>query len=101
MAAPASAADMPARTYQAPPPMAIPVLYDWSGFYIGLNGGWGQATIVGIFLPRLARWYVTGAPTLLEEFSVDSSAIAGKVGIGCSVWKRRATGRTSAARVSV
>jgi outer membrane immunogenic protein len=23
--------------------MAIPVLYDWSGFYIGLNGGWGQA----------------------------------------------------------
>ena len=43
MAAPAVAADLPARTYtKAPPPMAAP-MYDWSGFYIGANGGWGEA----------------------------------------------------------
>ncbi len=42
MAAPAVAADMPARTYtKAPPPVIAPV-YDWSGFYIGGNGGWGE-----------------------------------------------------------
>jgi outer membrane immunogenic protein len=41
MAAPASAADLPARTYKAPPP-AIAAVYDWSGFYIGINGGWGS-----------------------------------------------------------
>jgi outer membrane immunogenic protein len=34
----ANAADLPARTYTKAPPMAAPV-YDWSGFYIGLNGG--------------------------------------------------------------
>jgi len=36
----ASAADLPARTYTKAPPMAAP-LYDWSGFYIGINGGGG------------------------------------------------------------
>jgi outer membrane immunogenic protein len=37
----AFAADLPARTYtKAPAVMASPV-YDWSGFYIGLNGGGG------------------------------------------------------------
>jgi len=39
MAAPASAADMAARPYKAPPP--IVAIYDWSGFYIGANGGGG------------------------------------------------------------
>jgi outer membrane immunogenic protein len=43
MAAPAFAADLPARTYtKAPPPVVMPV-YDWSGFYIGGNGGWGES----------------------------------------------------------
>src|SRR4051812_49586962 len=41
IAAPASAADLAARPYtKAPPPMMAP-LYDWSGFYIGANGGFG------------------------------------------------------------
>ena len=51
MAAPASAADMAARPYtKAPPPVAA--IYDWTGFYIGANGGWGSAdtdwTLVGV-----------------------------------------------------
>src|ERR1700754_346940 len=38
-AAPASAADLPAKPItKAPPPIPI---YDWTGFYIGGNGGWG------------------------------------------------------------
>ena len=40
MAAPASAADLAARPYKAAPMMA-PMMYDWSGFYIGANGGYG------------------------------------------------------------
>jgi outer membrane immunogenic protein len=41
--APASAADLAARPVytKAPPPVVSPY-YDWSGFYIGVNGGWGQ-----------------------------------------------------------
>jgi outer membrane immunogenic protein len=38
MAAPALAADLPVK---APPPVYAP-LYDWTGFYIGGNGGWGR-----------------------------------------------------------
>jgi outer membrane immunogenic protein len=38
----AMAADLPARTYKAPPVVVAPI-YDWSGFYIGANGGWGES----------------------------------------------------------
>ena len=39
---PASAADLAARPYTKAPPM-IAAIYDWSGFYIGANGGWGSS----------------------------------------------------------
>jgi outer membrane immunogenic protein len=39
MVAPALAADLPMK---APPPPVIPI-YNWSGFYIGGNGGWGRS----------------------------------------------------------
>jgi outer membrane immunogenic protein len=43
LAVPAAAADLPARTYtKAPPPMVAPV-YNWGGFYIGVNGGGGSS----------------------------------------------------------
>jgi outer membrane immunogenic protein len=41
VAEPASAADLPARTYTKAPAM-VAAIYDWSGFYIGLNGGGGS-----------------------------------------------------------
>jgi outer membrane immunogenic protein len=42
LSAPASAADLAARPYTKAPPM-ITAIYDWSGFYIGINGGGGSA----------------------------------------------------------
>ena len=39
--APASAADLAARPVYKAPPM-VQTVYDWSGFYIGINGGWAQ-----------------------------------------------------------
>jgi len=43
MVTPASAADLAARPYtKAPPPIVAPI-YDWTGFYIGANGGWAQS----------------------------------------------------------
>ena len=38
----ASAADLAARPYTKAPAM-IPALYDWTGFYVGVNGGGGSA----------------------------------------------------------
>jgi outer membrane immunogenic protein len=42
LAAPAAAADLPARTYTKAPAY-IAAVYDWSGFYIGANAGWGTS----------------------------------------------------------
>jgi outer membrane immunogenic protein len=39
--APASAADMAVKA--RPPAPVIAPIYDWTGFYIGANGGWGQS----------------------------------------------------------
>jgi outer membrane immunogenic protein len=43
MAVPASAADLAARPYTKAPAPMIAAIYDWSGFYVGLNGGWGSS----------------------------------------------------------
>ena len=60
MAAPATAADLAARPYtKAPPPMVAPI-YDWTGFYIGANGGWGQSRNCLDFVERLALTFADG-----------------------------------------
>lgn len=41
LAAPASAADLAARPYTKAPAPMVAAVYDWSGFYIGINGGGG------------------------------------------------------------
>lgn len=49
----AHAADLAARPYTKAPPMAV-AMYDWSGFYVGINGGGASSRkcwdIVGTFL---------------------------------------------------
>ena len=65
MASLANAADLPRQMYsKAPPPMAAPY-YNWTGFYIGINGGgaWGTST-----------WDSTGS------FDVSGGMIGGTVG---------------------
>ena len=42
----ANAADLAARPYTKAPPM-IAAIYDWSGFYIGANGGYGSSRNCG------------------------------------------------------
>ena len=48
--APAVAADLAARPYTKAPPM-VAAVYDWSGFYIGANGGWGSSRNCWDFQP--------------------------------------------------
>ncbi len=48
MAAPASAADMAVK---APPLPVVAPVYNWTGFYIGANGGWGQSHNCWDFIP--------------------------------------------------
>jgi len=74
MAAPASAADLAARPYtEAPPPVVAPI-YDWSGFYIGANGGWGQS--------RNCWDFVTVAGAIIRDGCRDQSGgiVGGQLG---------------------
>ena len=43
VAAPAVAADLPARAYTKTPAPMVAAIYDWSGVYIGANGGYGTS----------------------------------------------------------
>ena len=62
-AAPAAAADLPAKVYTKAPAVVPPPIYSWAGFYIGLNGGggwshkcWDITSVAGIVaLPNLAE----------------------------------------------
>lgn len=46
MTTPSFAADLPRAVYKAPP-MLQPLPYSWTGFYVGVNGGyaWGKADV--------------------------------------------------------
>lgn len=68
-AAPASAADLAARPYtKAPPPMVAPI-YDWTGFYIGANGGWAQS--------HSCVDFITAAGTIAGDCGDRSGGVAG------------------------
>ena len=67
LVAPASAADLAARPYTKAPAM-IAAVYDWSGFYVGANGGWGSShkcwdalDAAGVFIAREGCHDATGA----------------------------------------
>jgi outer membrane immunogenic protein len=67
---PASAADLAARPYTKAPPMVAAAIYDWSGFYIGGNGGGGWSRDCR----DLTATAGAGAlPTPLAEGCADSS----------------------------
>ena len=68
-AAPAVAADLAARPYTKAPAM-VATIYDWSGFYIGINGGGGSSH---------ATWDLSGVG---REGSHDSTGgtVGGQVG---------------------
>jgi outer membrane immunogenic protein len=71
-AAPAVAADLAARPYTKAPPM-VAAVYDWSGFYIGVNGGWGSSR---------SDWDSVAPFTVGSEGSHDASGgvVGGQIG---------------------
>jgi outer membrane immunogenic protein len=69
--APAAAADLAARPYTKAP--AAVAMYNWSGFYAGVNGGWGSSR---------NRWDETSLGIALSEGSHDATGgtVGGQVG---------------------
>jgi outer membrane immunogenic protein len=74
LAAPASAADLAARPYTKAPPPMMAALYDWSGFYVGLNGGGGWSRKC---FDRTSTLGVPVVPSVAEGCHDGSGAVAG------------------------
>ncbi|WP_065753868.1 outer membrane protein [Bradyrhizobium paxllaeri] len=74
--APAIAADLAARPYTKAPAM-VAAVYDWSGFYIGANGGWGTSHNCWT---NTAIGGVPVAPTSEGCHDADGGTIGGQVG---------------------
>jgi outer membrane immunogenic protein len=72
ISAPAMAADLPAPVYKAPV-MAPAPWYDWTGFYVGLNGGysWGKSA---------TDYTVTGFAPFSTSQSMDGWVFGGQAG---------------------
>jgi len=68
----ASAADLAARPYTKAP-MIADVMYNWSGFYVGVNGGWGSSR---------KRWDEVSLGTAVSLGSHDATGgtVGGQIG---------------------
>ena len=76
----ASAADLAARPYTKAPPM-IAAVYDWSGFYIGGNGGYGTTRRCWDFIPSSVAGVPTGAARVSEGcHDADGGTAGGQIG---------------------
>jgi outer membrane immunogenic protein len=77
----ASAADLPIRPA---PPAPIPVVYNWTGFYIGANGGGAWANKCWDFAPAV------GVPVREGCHNANGGVVGGQVGFnwqtGAFVW---------------
>jgi outer membrane immunogenic protein len=71
LAGTAAAADLPRRGVMAPAaaPVPVPVAYNWTGFYAGINGGWGFGN---------SRW--SNAAISTGDFDVDGALVGGTLG---------------------
>ena len=76
-AAPAAAADLAARPYTKAPPQMIAAVYDWSGFYVGVNGGWGTSRNCWT---NTAVAGVPVAPTAEGCHDADGGTAGGQIG---------------------
>ena len=67
-AAGASAADLPARTYSKAP-VAVAPIYDWTGFYVGLNAGgaWNQSNPTTTTLFPVASYFADSSVTAIAS----------------------------------
>ncbi len=68
MAVPSLAADLPRPAYKAPVYVAP---FSWSGFYVGINGGYGWGT---------SNWTLTGTSLSTGNFDINGGVVGGTAG---------------------
>ncbi len=80
--APASAADLAARPYTRAPVPMIAALYDWSGVYIGINGGGGWSRKCWDLTSNAIGAVVTTFPSPVAEgcHNATGGTVGGQIG---------------------
>jgi outer membrane immunogenic protein len=80
-AMPSFAADLPPPAYKAQPSPYYVAPFSWSGFYVGINGGYGFGT---------SNWTATGLPVSTGNFDLKGAVAGGTLGYnlqtGAWVW---------------
>jgi outer membrane immunogenic protein len=84
--APATAADLAARPYTKAPMPAAVAAYDWSGFYIGVNAGYGWARDDHKDLfPNNGFWTPGPLATSVQTINPEGAVYGGQAGYN---WQR-------------
>ena len=102
MAAPAVAADLPARTYKAPPPMVAPSSSTTGPASISARTA-DMAGAIGASMSPLSGSSTSSLKVAITPgvaSLVARSVTVGRPVSGCSVWKPKATGPISGTRAS-
>ena len=68
----AVAADLPARMPTKAPAPYVPAAYNWSGWYLGINGGYGWGN---------SGWSDPSVPFSSGNFNADGGLIGGTLGV--------------------
>lgn len=68
---PAMAADLPVGPYKAEP-LIVPV-YDWTGFYVGISGGFSQGKSSNVYT-------ITGFAPVTDSTKMDGGVFGGQIG---------------------
>src|SRR6478609_3278148 len=77
----ATAADLPSRS--SPPPVVMPPMFTWTGFYIGASAGWAQTTndlTAGAALPLVGA--VVTLPSLQKDGGIAGLLVGYNYQIG-------------------
>ncbi len=74
----AFAADLPARTYTKAPP--IVAAYDWSGFYIGANGGYGWGNNENADIQPGGGFWTAAPGREVRTFTPEGAIYGGQIG---------------------
>ena len=101
----AQAADLPMPPAYQPPPMVVPV-YNWTGFYVGVNGGygWGNQDPFNLLTNRFDQFSVPFSGgmfggTLVAKFNrAMSSWVSKPISTGPISTDRRPSFQQSAGR---
>jgi outer membrane immunogenic protein len=80
LSVPANAADLAARPYTKAPPPIVAAIYDWSGFYIGLNGGGGTSHKCWDFVDTAGAFGVAGALVPEGCHNATGGTVGGQIG---------------------